>query len=316
MRRRRRGRRLLSPPDTGTRRARATHERLLGAGAAELGERIVDRRAQRPRRRLEIVDAQAPSPSRPECPQLIERATEPEPIGLGVHGGGRQRVRERHDRERVRRERPQRLDDVAGAGPERQARRELARHVGAERGGDLHGGAGRQRREARREAQRGGRIGGAAPHPGGDRDPLRDLDPDRRAVPAVLAQQPSASVTRFGPRPRGRRPRRLARRRSASSSSASDTDSSTVTSSWRPSVRAGPRNRHRLTLPGAVLTHRSSSTIRRWKSRGESRSARVVGRQLHRLERLYRAVADVVRPRPERARATRRAPCGGARRRR
>ena len=148
------------------------------------------------------------------------------------------------------------LHPFARPDSERQPRRELARHVSAEFGRDLRNRLLRSRAEFTRDAKDGGGIGGPAAHPPCDRDVLDDLHAERWAFPAARPQSFECDrgeiwavdlVTAD-----------LVWRRELTeteSSSASEIDSNSVTSSCRPSARAGPRNRHRLTFAGARTTY-------------------------------------------------------------
>ena len=118
----------------------------------------------------------------------------------------------------MRRERLVGLDHVAGTGSEHEPGDELARDVGAERGGERHHLLGPAGRELDGHPQRGGGVGRAAAHPGRDRDPLVDVDPHRRRVPAALPQggeRASDEVLALDPRAddlvRGHRRRRFQR---------------------------------------------------------------------------------------------------------
>ena len=131
----------------------------------------------------------------------------------------------------------QRLDPLARTLDQGQRRPQLRGHVGAERRRqllqvvDLASG----------ESQDRGRVAAAAAEAGRDRHPLLDLDPQRRPLPAALAQ-------------RRRRPRRqvLALHPGGmTTSSRSDSvtairsarasGSNSEQSSCRPSSRRGPR---------------------------------------------------------------------------
>ena len=108
---------------------------------------------------------------------------ETEPVGLPVDVGGREAERLRQHQQGVVGERGQRRDDLAGAGAERGAGIELAGDVGAELGGDLEHCRRRDFGELGRCAQQRGGVGRPAPHAGRDRDPLLDLDLQRRRSP-------------------------------------------------------------------------------------------------------------------------------------
>ncbi len=102
----------------------------------------------------------------------------------------------------MRGERLERLDEVPGAGPQRQAGHELARHVAAElrrERGDLLRPT---RRHLNGEPERRSGVRRAAAHARGDRDSLGDLEPDRWRLPpagAELAQRPRGQVRTLDP---------------------------------------------------------------------------------------------------------------------
>ena len=177
-------------------------------------ERLADVRAKGARRRLEVVLEQL---------GVVERR------GAGA-GRGQQPLRQRlqlarrcgraragRPRRRPRRSRGRRRP---AAGRPRAARGRAAARPSPPRRGPApargRAARGRRRRARRRaprgpeptpslagsrQAQDGGRVGRAAAQPGGDRDPLLDLDPQRR--PAASP----ARAARRAPAPRGSRPR-------------------------------------------------------------------------------------------------------------
>ena len=123
-------------------------------------------------------------------------------------------------------------------------------HLGGDVGAQLGGDLAQQRvvvdpRRARGEPQGRARVGAAAGHPGRDRDPLLDPQPHRRAVPPVRARKRRrASAARFSPSTPGQMTRSIAEPRPArlelDRGRPARCGWKTVTSSWRPSARAGP----------------------------------------------------------------------------
>ena len=246
----------LAPQNTpGDGRSRAAHQRLVGArrraparasprsaGCSEIaaGSRSLTSSAsggrapaaERAAHRVELAGQPARRPGQAEA------------VGLREHRRGRQRLAQPGTiTYACSAQRRERLDHLAGAGPERDPGCELAGDVGAQAGRDLeHRPPGGQRRQRVRPA--------AAPRrrrP--SRRPCR-----RRPGPACRSRSgPAGAVpaargaARPAPARRGSRPltpgqidlvRAPPARASRSvSSSASDTDSNTVTSSWRPSAR-------------------------------------------------------------------------------
>ena len=111
------------PAASGPRRAdhgrsRAAHERVVGARIGDRVERLRDRRAQRKRGRLEVVDdqlaeaaadASAATSADRNGHAARRRPGQAEPVGLAIDGGGRQRERLRHDHAARRGERRKRL---------------------------------------------------------------------------------------------------------------------------------------------------------------------------------------------------------------
>ena len=77
------------------------------------------------------------------------------------------------------------LDPLPHTTYERERRPQLRGHIGAQLEGDLV----QARNLSSGQAENGCRVGAAAAEPGGDRDALLDLNPQRRAPPATLAQR-------------------------------------------------------------------------------------------------------------------------------
>ena len=153
--------------------------------------------SQGERRRLEVVGEQV---------RVVERR------GAGARGvadpgararraprpggrcrGGRPRRRRRRSRARPRRgsARPRTPRAAAAPPPPRRRPRGAPGSDGSARG--RRRPVGRRARSSPAtsstgEAQHRGRVGAAAAEPGGDRDPLLDLDPHRRPLPAALAE--------------------------------------------------------------------------------------------------------------------------------
>ena len=254
------------------------------------------------RRRLEVVDAQraARQPARqlsPRAPRAREReprAGRPRAYTSAVESAGS----ERHDRRT--RAAPAALSGstmLAGAGPERaaparagSARRRRARPRAPQRRRPRTGASRAAQPQHRRRVRR------AAAHPGRDRDPLADLDPRPAGRPSPRARK---RRERAGDEVRAldarrRRPRPVAETASARARRPARPTRSRVTSSWRPSSRMGPRNRHRLTLPGASsLTHRVSLRASSRNSPGREALGALVGRVAQLDERRPRPLADV-----------------------
>ena len=131
----------------------------------------------------------------------------------------------------------QALDALAGAEYERERRDQLRGNVGAELGRELLEIADLAGREP--EYRRG--VGAAAAETGGDRDPLLDLDPQRRAAPAPGAEPARARSARFSPASSASQRTVSASASSTTIRSASASGSNSEQSSWRPSWRRGPR---------------------------------------------------------------------------
>ena len=169
------------------------------------------------------------------------------------------------------------------------------------------------------EPQRGGGVGRPAAHARRDRDALGDREAHGRAVPAGLrAEAGERAAARFSPSTPGQTTSSASRvrRGSSSSSSASDSGCTRDTSGWYPSARGRPTNRHRLTFPGArqrsALHARASAWSARHSAGRELLGARVRRAADRRRARRVRGRGSPARRRG-RARATARAPCGGAR---
>ena len=178
-------------------RPRAGHERMLGARLAQRRQRRPDLRPQRDRRLAEVVDEQPrvverrrPSPaaasscSRSATSSSAGRGSPSRSASLKTSGvrrpasSGISTARPLAAHRQRRQPLPRPLD-------EHGLRLQLRGHVGAERGRDplepvdLAG----------REPQHRRGVGAAAAEAGSDRDPLLDLDPQRRRLPARLAQR-------------------------------------------------------------------------------------------------------------------------------
>ena len=230
-------------------RARAGHHRVLGAGLGQRLQSVGDLGPQRDRRRLQVVDQVLGVLERrgalddgvaqlaADRLQLGLAAVPAEAVGLGVDVGGGQahRLRDQHDAVVGRRR--DRLDHLAGARHHAGPGLQLRGHVRADGGRD-----GAQAVElAAREAQHGGGVGAAAPEPGRDRDPLRDLHAQRRLRPAgSRASPPAPSRPGSARRPRRRSPRRAVALASTVSLSASSSGSKIEAISCSPSSRVGP----------------------------------------------------------------------------
>jgi len=117
--------------------------------------------------------------------KLRARPGELKPIGLAVHVRGGERKRLRHDHESVCEQRLDRLDDIPGAGPDREPRAQLARDIRPEPSCDSLGSSLAERLDGDSQAQECGRVGRSATEPGGHRDPLADRDPHRWPGPTL-----------------------------------------------------------------------------------------------------------------------------------
>ena len=249
-RRRRPGRRRARPRSAPSRRP-ATARRPTSSSAASASAICGP---QRDRRLLEVVDEQLRVVERRRAARRPPRAAAP-PSSL--------ELRRRRARARARPPRRRRPPSTspsssgisttanspgAGSGSttspapptSANAGLELRRHVGAERPPRAPADPVEL---ARGQPQHRGRVGAAAAEPGGDRDPLLDLDPQRRPPPAARAhrlerhRRPGSAR-----RPRRRPPRPPRPPRSATSiRSASSSGQNSERSSCRPSSRRPPR---------------------------------------------------------------------------
>jgi hypothetical protein len=120
-----------------------------------------------------------------ELLELGGLAPEPDVVGLRVHVRGREALRIGQQNDRMLARRRKRLYLLAGAADQREGRTQLGGDVGAQLGGrlldafDLTFGEPQHRR----------RVGAATAQPAGNRDSLRDLDPDRRMLPTAFAER-------------------------------------------------------------------------------------------------------------------------------
>ena len=204
-----------------------TSERA-GADLVERRERLGDLGAQRDRGPLEVVDEQLGVGERrgagggglaqagAELVELVGRAPELERVGL-ARRPPRCRGRARRGSSRGR-DRP---GPEAARPPRRRPRRArtAARSCDGTSAPSAAAISGRSSSSPAREPQHRGGVGAAPAEPGGDRDPLLDLDPHRRAAPAPRPhrlerhRRPGSA-----PRPPRRRPRPRRRRRPRSRS--------------------------------------------------------------------------------------------------
>ena len=268
-----RGRPARRPPGaaaSGRRTARARSAPIRdtsawSAPARAAVERVVDRRAQRRRRGLEVVDQQLGR--RPNGPSPSPARTSPSRAARSAGGRGRpsrsasrktsavdSALLDGHDEHAERRRRRAACSSaLPGAGRQRRApggpgparRRRGPRRARAARSlGDARGAA------ARRSAAAASAEPPAIPAATGIR--LSIVERGRGRAQPVRARGSA----------RARRARGWGRRRPAQTTSsrrrrlerhvvAQASDCITETSSWRPSARVGPRNRQRLILAGA-----------------------------------------------------------------